>query len=481
MLKNLKNVALLSVTAVLAASCGTQVEAPTASTSALLETQSLQSEANYVVSSTQALPANFRAVAARNGDTVIAANEAAGFASVRTRNPAAYRKYADIVVRDVTLQWIPNEKHQEISAEDVDANAAIQGTGTNPFASLLWGLDAVNAPEAWAAGVKGKGVRIAVLDSGIDRTHPDLVGNLNAGLSESFVPNEEYFVRPGVFFNHGTHVAGTIAASDNNVGVIGVAPEAEIVAVKVLSEYSGSGSFGGIIAGIMYAADIGSDVINMSLGATLQKRGFTDDNGTPDDPKDDFFVPGSAKDVAELTTALSRATTYAHRKGVTMIASEGNDAIDKDHSADVISVPADSAHVLSISATAPEGWAKTPTVNLNGLSSYSNYGASAVNFAAPGGDFDLPGNDVCTVGSVRQLCYAFDMVFSTVAGGRYSWSAGTSMAAPHASGIAALIIGQNGGQMNPAQVASEMAKRAQDFGKQGNDPAYGGGLVHSGF
>ncbi len=135
-------------------------------------------------------------------------------------------------------------------------------------------MDAIDAPEAWNTGQTGEGVRVAVLDSGIDGTHSDLAPNLNTDLSESFVPGEDWQVQPGFYFNHGTHVAGTIAAADNQRGVIGVAPNAEIVAVKVLSEFTGSGAFSWINAGIVYAALIDADVINMSLGATLNKNGF---------------------------------------------------------------------------------------------------------------------------------------------------------------------------------------------------------------
>ncbi|PYE54568.1 S8 family serine peptidase [Deinococcus yavapaiensis] len=486
MAKNVLALSAIALTSLLAVGCNSQTGATLPQGSSLQALGTSGVAASYIVSSARALPADFRNTVARNGDQLVSVDEAAGFANVVTKNPSAYGRFADIVVRDLTLQWIPSENDAKFKTVALDETAALTATNpnTNTRYPLLWGLQAVHAPQAWAAGVRGKDatgrkVRVAVLDSGIFKSHPDIAPNLNTELSTSFVSGQTYYDMQGTTFNHGTHVAGTIAAADNNIGVIGVAPDAEIVAVKVLSAKTGSGSFAGIIAGITYAADIDADVINMSLGATLPRRSYIDDNGTPNDTSDDVRV--SANEITAITTALSRATTYAYNKGTTIIASEGNDAIDKDKSADIISVPADSAHVLSISATSPEGWGQDPTTNLDVLTSYSNFGASAVNFAAPGGDSRLPGEAPCTVGGLTRPCWVFDMVLSTNVNGGYTWAAGTSMAAPHASGIAALIIGQSGGRMNPAAVASELAKRASDLGKPGNDPAYGGGRVSSGF
>ena len=145
-------------------------------------------------------------------------------------------------------------------------------SSNEPIFSRQWGMDAIDAPQAWNAGQKGEGARVFILDSGIDAEHPDLAPNLNTSLSTSFVPGEDYNVAAGFYFNHGTHVAGIIAAADNSFGVIGVAPECEIVAVKVISETTGSGAFSWINAGIVYAANNGADVINMSLGASVNRK-----------------------------------------------------------------------------------------------------------------------------------------------------------------------------------------------------------------
>lgn len=271
-------------------------------------------------------------------------------------------------------------------------------------------------------------------------------------------------------FNHGTHVAGIIAAPANGIGTAGVANEAEIVAVKVLSAYTGSGSFGGIIQGIVYAADIDADVINMSLGAVLPRTGFWDDNGTPD-PGDDIWV--GANEVTALMNVTSRATRYAHERGTVVIASAGNESIDRDHDGSLLVLPADCSDVIAIAATGPVGWADDPTTDLDLPASYSNYGQSRISFAAPGGDFQL---------YPAGLWY-LDMVLSP---GGYSgglpawyWAAGTSMAAPHATAVAALIIGQHGGKMHPAEVEAALRASADDLGKPGNDDFYGAGRVNA--
>ena len=113
-------------------------------------------------------------------------------------------------------------------------------------------------------------------------------------------------------------MAGIIAAADNSWGVIGVAPNAEIVAVKVLSENTGSGAFSWINAGIVYAANNGADVINMSLGATFNRNGFYLD-------ENDVLQKIPAVYIQNLILSQQRAVNYAYKKGVVIVASAGND------------------------------------------------------------------------------------------------------------------------------------------------------------
>ena len=271
------------------------------------------------------------------------------------------------------------------------------------------------------------------------------------------------------------HTAGTVAAAQNNAGTIGVAPDATLCLVKVLLN-SGSGSFADVVSGILFAADKDVDVISMSLGGYLVKSG---EKGLY-----------TAVEAGELRHFIDRAVDYATSRGALVIASAGNDAIDFDKTDNLISLPSDSPGALSISATAPIGLARNPNVSLDNLASYSNFGQSAISLGAPGGDFrpDLvPGT--CTVAGLTRDCAVFDLVFSTGAvvtrrtrlaapGAYYYWSAGTSMATPHVSGVAALIVSRFG-SMPPAQLRSLLEQGADDLGKPGNDSAYGAGRVNA--
>ncbi|MBA2453141.1 MAG: S8 family serine peptidase [Chloroflexia bacterium] len=383
------------------------------------------------------------------------------------------------VVPNIKVSWLD-------PVENVAVNPAEVGNPPNSgsadfFFDLQWGHDAVDAPEAWAAGALGDGVRVAVLDDGIDSDHPDIAPNLNVGLSTSFVPNETYEYDsgiPGDPFSHGTHVSGTIAAAQNSFGTIGVAPEAELVMVKVLSSATGSGSFEGVAAGIVYAANIDADVINMSLGATLPRRGVCET-----DPDTGEQICITAREVTELTNMLGRATRYAFQQGTTIIASAGNDANDGNKDKDLLHLPSDSPHVLSISALGPLGWGVDPNTNLDEQAFYTNFGTSVIDFSGPGGniDFDLlESSQGCTVSGLARPCFVFDLVFSTGSAGGFYWSAGTSMSAPHVSGVAAIIIGDNGGSMKPSQVERELRASADDLGKPGKDFLHGHGRVNAG-
>lgn len=358
------------------------------------------------------------------------------------------------VVPDYEIQWIPSGNLIKADAQDV-------GNGET-YREDLWGMDAIDAPEAWNEGFLGNGASVFVLDSGIGDQHPDLAPNLNIDLSISFIEDEDW--RSTANFNHGSHVSGTIAAAINEIGVVGVAPEAELVAVKVLAE-EGSGSFSGINAGLVYAGLNGADVVNMSLGANINKNGWlTDADGNQ------YKIP--AVYVQDLILTHQRAIDYAFKKGVTIIAAAGNEYHNADGDGSLIFLPAGLNNVIAVSATAPEGYRVLEDVNFDQPAHYSNTGYSLIDVAAPGGDFDF------FIDEEEGIRNRFDFILSTDSQGYY-WGAGTSQAAPHVSGVAALIIAANGGEMDPDKVVKQIFSTADHIDGNGQSIYYGHGRVNA--
>lgn len=376
------------------------------------------------------------------------------------------------VVDDVEVQWLPKEQAVEAGEEDLQQ----QGVNSEPFNAYLWNLRAIGADKTAAAGILGNNVkraRVAVLDSGVWTAHPDLAGNINTTLGKSYVltadkvdtdddgvPDTDVPAEPGIDpvvigFNHGTHVSGIIAAAINNRGTQGVAPETEIVPVKVLRSTTGSGSFLWVAKAIVYAAGstVDADVINMSLGATFARP----------------LVGGYGPYVQLLT----RAVNYATQQGTLVVMAAGNEGVDLDSI--YWSVPVQLGLGMGVSATGPQGIGiNAAEVNLDRFASYSNYGRSVVDVAAPGGDFSLYPNPA----------YVADMVLSPggvspCSGGycyAYFYAAGTSMAAPHVSGLAALLVGEYG-KLSPTQLKTMIQQSAVDLYKPGADPYSGFGRI----
>ena len=434
----------------------------------------------YVLIAKGTLPSDIDAQVAAAGGTLTRAIPEIGVAFAKAEAPDFQQRAArsiaglEAVAPDVLMEWTgPVEPRDE--AANLGGPAADE-----PFSAFQWPLVAINAEAAWASGVTGEGVRVAIIDGGIRSNHIDLASQLDFEASRSFVPpettpnwdwNEE---NPLNTFWHGTHVAGIVGAADNARGMIGVAPGVTLIGVKALHDFngnsSGSGQFEWIINAIYYAASphgpdgAGADIINMSLGATLDEKDRTD---------------GNKEAVRELKKALDRATRYAWQQGVLVVASAGNGATNFDVARTLLKVPAQDQHVLGVSATAPTNWA-AGGMDFATLASYSDFGKSLVDVAAPGGDFDYPGNEACVVAGLVRPCWVFDGYFSTTgaSAGSYSWAQGTSMASPTVAGVAALVM-ERFGTGNPARIMSQIQSTATDLGKPGMDEVYGHGFVNA--
>ena len=339
--------------------------------------------------------------------------------------------------------WIPNDPGSSGSTPggwQADQWNFLPGTG-------------VDAPRAWdnliAAGRPGgKGVKIAVLDSGVAvKRSPDLFG-------KRFERGYDYCARvrdegaracsgedrdPADSYGHGTHIASTIAESTNNgKGLTGLAYGATIIPVKVLNR-DGDGDERSISKGLRYAADRGAQVINLSVqfGASTS----------------------SSADIPKIAAAVR----YARRKGALVVAAAGNVAFDR------VAYPAALPGVLSVGAVTENGC----------RAAYSNTGAG-LDLVAPGGGKDA---EDCPAGlpqgrSILQL--AFTKRNRTF---RYPRSYyGTSMAAAHVSAAAALVIasGVLGPDPTPDQIEARLKATARDLGAPGPDEVYGAGLLDAG-
>ena len=288
----------------------------------------------------------------------------------------------------------------------------------------------------------GEGARVAVVDSGVDDSHPDLANAVNAELSANFT-TDPFDFRPNGAGDHGTHVAGTIAATNDNDGprggALGTAPDAEIVALRMFSGLEGH--FGDAIAAFEYAANVGCDAINYSVGLI-----FSDLENYP------TLLP-TYKQMYEQIAA------YVRSQGTVLVNSAGNSALDMDDPT-VMSLPTEAEGVFGVSATGPIGfgWGDKHSDNeakwLTGdrleepttdPAPYTNYG-DAVDVSAGGGNYDPSG----------PANYYRDLVFSTIQGG-YGWKAGTSMAAPQVSGAVALVR-----SLNPDATVDEVESLIRD-------------------
>ena len=343
--------------------------------------------------------------------------------AIHAANGASVR--SNLGFQDVDVVTLPKGIDPLAAARVYAANPAVDfaepnyaftvlGTPNDPSFASMYGLDKIDAPEGWTTAYgptsfpSAGGVRVGVVDTGVDRSHADLGAKVKAcaqaitsfGILQSGSCNDDH--------GHGTHTAGTIAALTNNgVGVSGVAPNADLAICKALN-VAGSGFATDIIKCINWLRTTGgARIISMSIGST----------GT--------------------TTAYDRELTAAAAAGVLLIAAAGNDGNT------TMNYPAGHRDVVSVAATDRN----------DAKASFSNCNAD-VELAAPGVD-----------------------ILSTVPGG-YGTMSGTSMAAPHVSGVAAVVMWQKG--LSAAATRALLTSTSDDLGPAGRDTCFGVGRVNLG-
>ncbi len=347
--------------------------------------------------------------------------------------PAEIAEIVDLMKKDGRIESVEPNVRYRLFDQDLEAGAATAdalkpnpGKPNDPMYKSQWHMDMVNAEGAWET-CQGGGVIVAVIDTGVS---PGLLPNGKKSKLKRVPDLKETEIVAGFNFvdnnadpsdgnGHGTHVAGTIAQSTNNAfGVVGLAPKAKIMPIKVLSD-RGSGTVADIANGIRFAADNGAKVINMSLGGGM------------------------------YSSTLARAVKYAHDKGVTVACAAGNGARQK------VEYPAAYDGCVAVSALGPDGK----------LAFYSSYGKET-DIAAPGGDTRVDLNKDGLPDGVLQ---------NTIGRGDANTHGffpfqGTSMATPHVAAAAALVI--SSGVTDPDRVE----KILKQSSKKLNDPIrYGAG------
>jgi subtilisin family serine protease len=443
----------------------------------------------HIVSFSGSVPTDFALQVVALGGKVLWVSPGSGLAAVSgLKGSAAATLAGKRGIQAVDADALLALDMPRLATEATAAAGGVQ-SNANPAAAVRyprqWNMRAVQADVAWAHGFLGSpSVSVFMLDSGIDPHHADtegrvdptrsvdLLGTFDAqavvGNDTVIVPFTEadsvqkYFPGHEVYtdlFFHGTHTGATV--SSNAVRAAGVTSGTMLVAVKVCG-YINDCPFSSILNGVIYAANNGGDVVNMSLGGAFTKAG----NG-------------------RFVGLLNKVFNYARSKGVTVVVSAGNSAADLDHDGNTYWTFCNTPSVICVGATGPTSDANIttrngPWTNIDAPAYYTNFGRSAISVAAPGGNssFGPPltppaGRDVfvwaaCSQTSLLIGCFSSPLF---IVGAQ-----GTSMAAPHVAGTAALLVSIVG--RNPGQIKARIQQSADNVAGNGTTPFYGKGRLN---
>ncbi|TQK50168.1 proprotein convertase P-domain-containing protein [Streptomyces sp. SLBN-118] len=374
-----------------------------------------------------------RTAVTNNGGTVFANYDAIGVIVAHSASSA----FAGTMRGVSGVQLVGATRTSDVPADAY--NPALPATPTQSTTTLTesnrWDMTQIKADKAWAVTTGSPAVKVGVLDTGVDDLHQDIAPNFDAADSVSCAYGKAD-TRTGAWRpvgDHGTHVAGTIAAAKNGKGVIGVAPSVKISSVRIAEPDTSMFFAENTVCGFMWAGDHGFKVTNNSY--------YTDPWM--------FNCPDNA-DQAAIIEGVKRAQEYAENKGSLQIAAAGNSNYDLANKRTDTSSPNDSTPVtrtitnacIDIPTELPGVVTVAAMGNGNVKASYSNFGRSIIDVAAPGGD-------------------GASGVYSTLPGGKYGTMNGTSMASPHVAGVAALLASADPAA-TPADLRTRLATQATD-------------------
>ncbi|MET7700623.1 S8 family serine peptidase [Streptomyces sp. NPDC005485] len=341
---------------------------------------------------------------------------------------------------------------QKLSASEAAKVTRAATAGEEPLEADQWDLRAIGADKAAEINPGSSKVTVAVIDTGVDDTHPDLAANFSASQSANCVGGKAD-TSPGAWrpanadHYHGTHVAGEIAAARNGIGVAGVAPGVKVAGIKVADPVSELFYPESVVCAFVFAADHGVEITNNSYYVDPWLYNCMDD-----------------PDQRAIVDAVNRAQLYAQHKGTLNLASAGNSADDLDADALVdASSPDDSTAVertvdphkcFDVPTQLPGVVTVSATGVQNLKSYYSSYGKGVIDIAAPGGDrlYQIPDTPSKN-----------GRILSTLPNNQYGFLQGTSMASPHAAGVAALLKSTHP-RATPAQLQALLKAQADNPG-----------------